>query len=846
MAIEFNESIDNTSMDEKNRLIEDSYFDSGRLYELLKFIDSLEQIKNGEKYMLLKCSLVLKKNTYRSVITIIDDLLKNYSGNEKLYEEAGLLSLKIKVLCREMRMKEAYEIFNEHQDKIVAHLGSMNYCCDACYLIAFFLYNVDRDKSISVYKTATGIEVDDFMIGELYNPFSTMNIPPYVKARSIQKSIELMKKGKSDSFSRNMIAADILYELGEYTEAYDIYIKLLNNEKPDTVVMNKMAVCVMKQNKFDEAYKLFLKIISLTKFIPGAYSCIVRCCLELRYDWADYYKFIEIEKLSFSEIYELAGSLMSAEYNDKAGYLYSFMMEKYKNMDIYSKKMICHNLAWVYKNLKDYEKGIEIVKSIPEKYLSEDLLIDLGCLYHDNGQLDMSQEIFTEVLKNSNNPTVNFNMGIINMRSKRYDNALFYFNSSKQRITSEIRERKPSNTKEYSSMLSKLYKNMSLCLINLGKMGEAMSAIDMAGRINIDGKVLEITFIIQQQFLRMSKGTKEEVPEMEYLMDSCGSVKESFAEDIRRLLDNVLNKIYGEKRDNKFLLHFEYEESIAAFLKNERRIYTKFKDSTERSEGTFQRYIDNLIDSFEKKVIIDGMKEVAVSLDDTVQDKSIIEYSKRLVNIGDRLFENLEYSGHDEYMYASLVPYYKSIKILCRHLIYPYYRKNIDTLPAPMNTDEYKKIGVFSYKTGNEIFYRVDFPFNISCSEYLFEINCNPGLRNRYMDPEKHYMPWDKLLWIISGIKKKWDVLDDAKSAGLLLLFYGGFKNYLGIGENFKDRDEIIKLSGDLIHISNERDFCLRNMLKGEYEFDYINRIREVRDIALRCISGLLNIEKGY
>lgn len=846
MTIEFAQSVDNTYNDDRKKLIETAFFTSGRMYELLKFIDSLDNFDYDEKYMLLQCSMILKKNTQGNITFIIDDLLKNNLNTDKPYDDARLVCLKIKFLFKEMRMKEAYEIFEAYQDRIIFLTQNIEDCCDACYLIAFFLYNVDREKSIWLYKAATGIEVDGFMIGELYNAFLTMEIPPYVKARSIQKSVELMKKGKSDNFNRNLIAADISYEIGEYSEAYDMYGRLLNSEKQDTVIMNKMAVCLVKQNKFDNAYELYSKIITITKFIPGAYSGIIRCCLELNKEWGDYFKSMELEKLSFGEIYELAGSLLAFEYYDKAGFLYSFMMEKFKNMDIYSRKMIYHNVAGVYRSLKDYEKGIEIVKEIPKEYLSEDLLIDLGCLYYDSTQLDISRGIFENSLKDSSNPIVSFNIGVIDMRIKKYESALEHFEKSRYKVISDIRLNGSLKPKEYGSILAKIYINMSICLIYLKRMEEAFVLAEMAGSIDIDEKVPEITFIIQQQFLKLSNGAVDELPELEHLMNNCIPVNESFTEDIRNLLDSILERIYGIKGKSKIRVNSDFEGSMDSFLRNEKRIYIKNKDSVERSEGTFQRYVDNLTASFEKKIITESMNETAISLEDEAFNNNPIEHSNQLITLSDRLFKDFEYSGYDEYMYASLIPYYKSIKILCRHFLYPYYKENLDRLPVPSNPDEFREIGIFSYKTGNDISYRVDFPFNISCSEYLFDINCHPGLRSRYIDPRKHYMPWDKLLWVISGIKKKWDIIDDAKSTGLMLLFYSGFKNYLGIKDNFKDKDEVIKLAGDLIHIGNERDCCIRNMLNGEYEFDYVNRIREVREIAIRCINGLNKIEQRH
>ena len=104
-------------------------------------------------------------------------------------------------------------------------------------------------------------------------------------------------------------------------------------------------------------------------------------------------------------------------------------------------------------------------------------------------------------------------------------------------------------------------------------------------------------------------------------------------------------------------------------------------------------------------------------------------------------------------------------------------------------------------------------------------------------------MPWTKLTWIISGIRRGWDVVDDIKSAGLLLLFYSGFKNHLGIEGRFKEHDDIIRLAGDLIQLNNERDYLIKAILNDEFEYDFINNANQIRDLALRSIEGLKKIK---
>jgi hypothetical protein len=47
-------------------------------------------------------------------------------------------------------------------------------CRDACQLMAFFLYGIDRNKAIEIYNTGSGTELDEFIIVELHNAFSTL------------------------------------------------------------------------------------------------------------------------------------------------------------------------------------------------------------------------------------------------------------------------------------------------------------------------------------------------------------------------------------------------------------------------------------------------------------------------------------------------------------------------------------------------------------------------------------------------------------------------------------------------------------------------------------------------
>lgn len=826
---------------EKRNLIQKAYFAGGRMYELLCSLGSMEHIGYQEKYMLLQCALVLKKDSEESIVSIIDDILDSDFCSDNPYERTRLVGLKIKLLFKLLKLEEAYKTFELNREKVIGMAKDIYDCREACFMIAFFLYNLDRDKSISLYEVAIGTAADKFVIDELYNVFATMDIAPFVRAKAIQKSIELMKNGRADNFNRTTVVGDILYEYGDYSQAFELYKRVIDGEKPDTVILYKMAVCLMKQNKFDQALELLIDTLSLTRFIPGVYPGIIKCCLETGRDWMEFFKSVELEKLSFSEMYELAGDLMSAEHYDKAGYLYNYMMEKYKSMDIYSRMMIYHNMVTVHRNLKSYSDAINMIREIPNEYLGEDLSLDLGCIYFDTGDFQKAEEIFKNVKEHSDNPAVYFNMGILSMKHEDYEEALKYFEKSIDVVIDSIKENRGRASCYNRIMLARLYRNSCLCLIKLGRAGEGLLVVEKAVEIDDGSRTVEILSIVRKMLIDNQKDYSVYSEDIDELADSCITIDEDFTEGIKNLLDDILYKVYGQMKC-EVVFKSEMNESIGAFIRNERRIYSKYGCQIGRSEGAFQRYVDNMIPSFERNIVSKYCEEVAFT-SEAVASTDVMEYTIRLTNLGDKLYKDLEYTGPEEYIYASLVPYYAVIKKLCTSIVYPYYIKNVDNLPVPAEPRDFKDIGVYCYGASEESCYRIDFAYDISCSEYLFEINCHPGLRKRYLNYKKHYMPWSKLLWIISGIKKRWNVVDDARSTGLLLLFYCGYKNYLGIDKKSESKDEVIRLAGDLIRMANERDYYIRSMLKGDWELESLERVGDVISVARRCIDGLLKIK---
>ena len=842
LSVQASLSIGEGHDNEKNDVLENAYFAGGRMYELLKLIDSIKTPGGLEKYMLLQCCLVLEKDRHGNTVDIIDDILNHGYYNNNSYREAWLIALKIKLLFKEFNMKQAYEVFTENQDEILKYTPDISDCAEACCLIAFFTYSIDREKALSLYSDSTGSKVSEFLIDELYNAFNTMDISPYITARSIEKSIELMKDGRRESFNRTAVAADLLFENGEYSQAEVFYRRLFDESKPDAVTMYRIAVCLINQAKFDEAGKMLARIISQTRFIPGVNPAMVRCSLETGTDWMEYYKAVEFEKLDFNTIYELAGQLQEKGHFDKAGYLYSIIVEKFNGMDVYSRKMVYHNMAFIYRNLHEYKRAIELAEQIPAEYRGPNLLVDLGCLYSDAGDIQKSLKIFQGIDKGYHEELINMNTGILQMKLGNFDEALKCFYNSVNVIKDNLKSKDLMYFSECRDCLEKVYRSISLCCVLQGNFEDALLNCERALNINGDAKTLEIISFVQGKILHPEIDNGGMKKDAANLLDSCAAVSESFTDELRDTLDNLLIKVYGTS-DRTEMAEEKENTCIGDFIENEMKVYSRNRESIERSEGTFQRYIDNLMNSFEKRVIKVLDDKFPSPPGTAAPFSDVRQYCNELVEFSNMLFDKLQYSGMPGYIYVSLIPVYKAVKILSRSVIRPYYKKNIDKLPVPLSPEEFSQIGIYCHKSYDDTFYRIDFPFDISCSKYLFEINCHPGLRDNYFNFKRHYMPWSKLLWMVSGIKKKWDIIDDVRACGLLLLFYCGYKNYLNI-ESEMTREDIINLSGDLIQLNNERDFNIRSMLKDDYEFECNNQAEKIRDIALRCMQGILKIKK--
>jgi lipopolysaccharide biosynthesis regulator YciM len=854
-AIEIAEQLSKDSKKQKDEIIEESYFISGRMYELLNYIDSLASIYFREKYLLLQCATVLKKNKNGNLILIIDDLLRNKELAEDSFERIGLYGLKIKLLFKELNIEKALEIFNKHKNSIISEADRISDCYEACSMIAYFLYGIEKKESIDIYETITGASIDGMVIDEMFTAFSTMDLHPYIRAKAIAKSINIVGKGEFDKFNRNLIAADILFNEGDYEQAANLYKRIYDIEKPDDYISNRLATCLMKQSIYNEALDTFSNISEKGKLKYNVYSKIIMCSLELNINLEGIFEKVNMDSLSFNETYELAECLISNGHDYRALYIYNYMLDRFAKMDIYSRKMIYHNMARAYRELNYSSKAIEAIEHIPDEFMGETLTIDLGCLYLDLNEIEKAKNEFTKATEKFDSIIAYYNIGVAEIKDKNFDGAYKEFNTTLNILIKKVTNKNLANRKEYENLFNSIYKNMSICLLNMGKSKQALLYIEKAILIKNDSKNQDTLDYIQKIILAEEKGEKTDLEESSLYVDETIIIDKEFTYEIRWLVDDIIMKIYGqtESKAETNILN-ENEKNIKNFLLNERSIYSKSKESIERTEGTFKRYVDNFISSFDKKVLKNIeyedyntvlIEEAAPAIDKEGNGKSNHKANEveRLISVGDYLFESFEYVHPQEYVYTALLPYFMAVKILSRNKIYPYFKKSQKSLPLPNSEDEFRDIGIYSYKTNNKPYYRIDFSYDISSSLYLQDINYHPGIRRKYINYEKHYMPWTKLTWIISGIRRGWDVVDDIKSAGLLLLFYSGFKNHLGIEGRFKEHDDIIRLAGDLIQLNNERDYLIKAILNDEFEYDFINNANQIRDLALRSIEGLKKIK---
>ncbi|EYE89248.1 hypothetical protein Q428_03630 [Fervidicella metallireducens AeB] len=177
--------------------------------------------------------------------------------------------------------------------------------------------------------------------------------------------------------------------------------------------------------------------------------------------------------------------------------------------------------------------------------------------------------------------------------------------------------------------------------------------------------------------------------------------------------------------------------------------------------------------------------------------------------------------------------YCKAVEMLSREKLVRYFIENRSSLPPADNREDYLNIGIKSYDVGGVIRYSFKNEFDISSSDYLVEINKHRLLRKKYTGNE-HIMPWDKLKFINHCIKTGKDPIDGTKSAGMLLLFYCAYKNFLKVQYKDLTREDIIVLAGNLIRLQNERNNFMHSKILEQKDW-----LDEIRSLSIKCIETL-------
>lgn len=337
---------------------------------------------------------------------------------------------------------------------------------------------------------------------------------------------------------------------------------------------------------------------------------------------------------------------------------------------------------------------------------------------------------------------------------------------------------------------------------------------------------------------------------------------EPWNENVRLIRDGIIDRLSGMESKNRFIEEYYTSGTVVGeILKHSLELYHKI-DSIEYKDRNFFRRIKGFV-SEAKKLFIDekeklendlinveqfvlkGEKQLSLYLDDKeIKDKvkrierfHLSEEIEKVFRIAETLYER---SGREQDMDLShiIFLYSKGVEMLCREKIIPYFNRNREKLPLLESRDDYNRIGIKSFDVGGLVRYSFNNSFKIDSSFYLQEINKNNLLRKDFKGRE-HLMPWDKLKFISHCIRTGKDPIDGTKSAGMLLLFYFAFKNYLVIDHTFLKNDDIIHLAGNLIRLQNERNSLIHSKILEDRE-----GIEKFREISFDCVEKLSNINR--
>ncbi|TDT61173.1 hypothetical protein [Fonticella tunisiensis] len=332
-------------------------------------------------------------------------------------------------------------------------------------------------------------------------------------------------------------------------------------------------------------------------------------------------------------------------------------------------------------------------------------------------------------------------------------------------------------------------------------------------------------------------------------------------DNLKKIREGIIDRLSGIESKNKFIEDYYSRGTIVGeILRHSMELYQKIDNIEIKNKNLFKRITEfiaqarRLFDD-EKRVleqdleninsyIINGERQLNLYIEDKKAKKFASRIEKyglpdeveKVVKVAETL--HIKASQESDIDYSHIVFLYsKGIEMLCRHKLIPYFNRHRKDMPVINERSDYNKIGINTFDVGGLIRYKFKNYFDIQCSPYLMEINKNNILRKEFKGKE-HVMPWDKLKFISHCIKTGKDPIDGSKSAGMLLLFYGTYNNYLGLEYDNLQINELIVLAGNLIRLQNERNALIHSKILDDREW-----IDNIRKLCFDCIEKLCNIK---
>lgn len=337
---------------------------------------------------------------------------------------------------------------------------------------------------------------------------------------------------------------------------------------------------------------------------------------------------------------------------------------------------------------------------------------------------------------------------------------------------------------------------------------------------------------------------------------------EPWNDNVRIIRDGIIDRLSGIESKNRFIEEYYTNGTVVGeILKHSLELYHKIDNLEYKDRNLFKRIKGFVLDAKRlfndekeklendlvnvEQLVLQGEKNFSLYLEDKeIKEKvkqierfDLTEEIEKVFRIAETLYERSS-KERDMDLSHIIFLYSKGVEMLCRERIIPYFNRNRERLPLLESRDDYNRIGIKSFDVGGIVRFSFNNSFKIDSSLYLQEINRNNLLRKDFKGRE-HLMPWDKLKFISHCIKTGKDPIDGTKSAGMLLLFYFAYKNYLAIDHTFSKNEEIVYLAGNLIRLQNERNSLIHSKILEDRE-----GIEKFRETSFDCIEKLGKIKK--